>query len=68
MADITRVIAEEGGNILEVFHHRAMLNVPPKGACIDLTLETHGRDHAAAILAALAARGYGVARLDAPEP
>jgi len=49
LADITRVIAEEGGNILEVFHHRAMLNVPPKGACVDLTLETHGRDHAAAI-------------------
>jgi threonine dehydratase len=68
LADITRVIAEEGGNILEVFHHRAMLNVPPKGACVDLTLETHGRDHAAAISAALAQRGYGVTRLDAPEP
>jgi threonine dehydratase len=45
-----------------------MLNVPPKGACIDLTLETHGRDHAAGISAALAKRGYGVTRLDAPEP
>ncbi len=68
LADIAQVIAAEGGNILEVFHHRAMLNVPPKGACIDLTLETHGRDHAAAISEALSKRGYGVTRLDAPQP
>jgi threonine dehydratase len=68
LADITRVIAGEGGNILEVFHHRAMLNVPPKGACIDLTLETHGRDHAAAMIRALADEGFGVERLDTPEP
>jgi threonine dehydratase len=68
LADITRVIAAEGGNILEVFHHRAMLNVPPKGACVDLTLETHGREHAAAIVATLAKGGFGVERLDTPEP
>jgi threonine dehydratase len=68
LADITRVIAAEGGNILEVFHHRAMLTVPPKGACIDLTLETHGREHAGRIVSALATRGYGVQRLDAPQP
>ena len=68
LADITRVIAEQGGNILEVFHHRAMLNVPPKGACVDLTLETHGREHAATIVSTLANSGFGVERLDAPEP
>ena len=53
--------------ILEVFHHRAMLNVPPKGACVDLTLETHGREHAALIVTALADGGFGVERLDTPE-
>ena len=31
-----------GGNILEVLHHRTMLDVPPKGASVDVTVETHG--------------------------
>ena len=54
LGDIAATIGEDGGNILEVFHHRTMLNVPPKGASVDVTFETHGRDHAAEIVAALA--------------
>jgi threonine dehydratase len=68
LAEIARVIAAHGGNVLEVFHHRAMLAVPAKAACIDFTIETHGRGHAAEIMAALADGGYHVARLESPEP
>ena len=66
LAEIARTIGEAGGNILEVFHHRTMLNVPAKGASVDVTTETHGPDHAAEIIAALTARGFGVERLDTP--
>ena len=50
LGDIAATIGEKGGNILEVLHHRTMLSVPPKGASIDVTIETHGaracrRDH-----------------------
>ena len=51
-----------GGNILDVFHRRTMLSVPPKGASVDVTVETHGPDHAAEIIAALTAHGFGVER------
>jgi len=66
LAEITRIIGEIGGNILEVFHHRTMLNVPAKGASVDLTIETHGRSHAAAIVEALTANGFPVERLATP--
>ncbi len=66
LAEIARIIGAAGGNILEVFHHRTMLSVPPKGASVDVTMETHGPDHAAEIIAALTGRGFGVQRLDTP--
>jgi len=68
LADISATIAAQGGNILEVHHHRTMLNVPAKGACLDVTVETHGPGHAAEIGEALAHRGYRCHRLDPPEP
>ncbi|CAN5352207.1 threonine ammonia-lyase [soil metagenome] len=66
LAEITRTIGERGGNIMEVYHHRTMLKVPPKGASVDVTMETHGADHAAEIIAALSGRGFTVERLDPP--
>jgi len=67
LGGITATIGEKGGNILEVLHHRTMLNVPPKGASVDVTIETHGAVHAAEIIAALIDKGYRVARLDPPD-
>jgi threonine dehydratase len=67
LADIAATIGAKGGNILEVLHHRTMLNVPPKGASMDVTIETHGPEHAAEIMAALVAKGYRCDRLDPPE-
>jgi threonine dehydratase len=68
LADIARAIAERGGNVLEVFHHRAMLAVPAKAACIDFTIETHGSEHAADIVATLVGHGFRVDRIESPDP
>src|SRR5256886_9201319 len=43
LGGITATIGEKGGNILEVLHHRTMLTVPPKGASVDVTVETQDR-------------------------
>jgi threonine dehydratase len=68
LADVASVIGGTGGNILEVLHHRTMLKIPPKGASLDVTVETHGPEHAAEIVAALTAHGYFCERLEPPEP
>lgn len=67
LGDVAATIGATGGNILEVLHHRTMLKVPPKGATIDVTIETHGPEHASEIVAALTTKGYKVERLDPPE-
>jgi threonine dehydratase len=68
LAEISRAIGSTGGNILEVSHRRTMLNVPPKGAVVEVTIETHGGEHAAEIVSALSALGFRVERLDPPPP
>lgn len=67
LGDIAATIGACGGNILEVLHHRTLLSVPAKGASVDVTIETHGHDHAAEIVTALEGRGYHVTRMDGPE-
>jgi threonine dehydratase len=54
-----------GANILEVDHRRLFLDVPAKGAKLDVTIETRDLAHAEEIMAALAADGYGPTRLEA---
>ncbi len=52
-----------GANILEVEHRRLLLDVPAKGAKLDVTVETRDAGHAVEIMAALAADGYQPVRL-----
>jgi threonine dehydratase len=52
-----------GANILEVEHRRLFLDVPAKGAKLDVTVETRDAAHAAEIEAALAADGYQPLRI-----
>jgi threonine dehydratase len=54
-----------GANILEVEHKRLLLDVPAKGAKLDVTIETRDAAHAEEILKALAADGYQPAHIDA---
>jgi len=54
-----------GANILEVDHRRLFLDVPAKGAKLDVTIETRNAAHADEIMAAFAADGYMPVRIEA---
>jgi threonine dehydratase len=56
-------LGELGANILEVEHRRLLLDVPAKGAKLDVTVETRDAAHAAEIMSALAAEGYAPIRI-----
>jgi threonine dehydratase len=51
-------LGELGANILEVNHRRLFLDVPAKGAKLDVTFETRDAAHAEEVLSALSADGY----------
>lgn len=53
-----------GANILEVDHKRLFLDVPAKGARLDVTVETRDRAHAEQVIAAFAADGFAPVRID----
>ncbi|MGB6348929.1 MAG: threonine ammonia-lyase [Pseudolabrys sp.] len=57
-------IGELGANILEVDHRRLFLDVPAKGAKLDVTIETRDGAHADEIMAAFAADGYLPVRIE----
>jgi threonine dehydratase len=58
LGQIATRLGEFGANILSVDHHRLFLDVPAKGAKLDVTIETRDAAHAAEIFRALAADGY----------
>ena len=58
-----RRLGEFGANILEVDHRRLFLDVPAKGAKLDVTVETRDAAHAEEIFAAFAADGYQPVRM-----
>ncbi|MGE0034182.1 MAG: threonine ammonia-lyase [Xanthobacteraceae bacterium] len=57
-------LGQLGVNILEVDHRRLFLDVPAKGAKLDITVETRDRTHAEEIMHALAADGYAPVRIE----
>jgi threonine dehydratase len=61
---IATKLGKLGANILEVDHKRLFLDVPAKGARLDVTLETRDRAHVDEIFAALAAEGYLPQRIE----
>jgi threonine dehydratase len=63
LGPIATKLGECGANILSVDHHRLFLDVPAKGAKVDVTVETRDAVHAEEIFRALAAAGYQPARM-----
>jgi threonine dehydratase len=61
---IATKLGELGANILEVDHRRLFLDVPAKGAKLDVTIETRDATHAGDIMSALAAEGYHPERIE----
>ena len=64
LGQIATVLGELGANILEVDHKRLFLDVPAKGARLDVTVETRDGAHAEDIMRALAAGGFAPVRID----
>ncbi len=57
-------IASAGGNIVQADHVREAVQLHVRETGIELAIETRGREHGDAIVAALEAAGYQVRRLD----
>jgi threonine dehydratase len=64
LGHIATRLGELGANILEVDHRRLFLDVPAKGARLDVTVETRDRAHADAILASFEHAGYQPLRIE----
>jgi threonine dehydratase len=65
LGPIASLLGELGANILEVDHRRLFLDVPAKGAKLDVTVEARDRDHANDIMRALDGAGYQPVQLPA---
>ncbi len=63
LGPIASLLGELGANILEVDHRRRFLDVPAKGAKLDVTVEARDRDHTEEIMSALMRAGYQPVRL-----
>jgi threonine dehydratase len=63
LGQIATTLGRLGANILEVDHRRLFLDVPAKGARLDVTVETRDAAHAAEILAVLKAEGFAPVRI-----
>ncbi len=48
---VASIIAEEDGNVIDVGHHRTYSDLPAKVTCMDVTIDTQGREHLDRIIA-----------------
>jgi threonine dehydratase len=64
LGQIATVLGQSGANILAVDHKRLFLDVPAKGARLDITVETRDAAHAEEILRTLDAAGFSPQRIE----
>ncbi|MTI42392.1 threonine dehydratase [Roseibium hamelinense] len=67
LGEIAGIIGGLKGNVVDVAHHRLFLNVPAKGATLDVTFEAFDAQHGTEIVDALRTKGYTVRHLDVTE-
>jgi len=63
LGQIATTLGRLGANILEVDHRRLFLDVPAKGARLDITVEVRDAAHAEEILATFKAEGFAPVRI-----
>jgi threonine dehydratase len=63
---IATTLGQLGANILEVSHRRMFLDVPAKGAELEIMIETRDARHAEEIVESIEAEGFSARVLDAP--
>jgi threonine dehydratase len=64
LARVAAAIAEGGGNVIEIYHHRLFQDVPVTRADLDIVLETRNRAHLAEIVGRIEAAGITVRLLE----
>jgi threonine dehydratase len=62
LAKLLDSVADAGANIVEVSHMREGIGLHVRETGVQLTIETRSREHADAVVTAVAAAGYGVSR------
>ncbi len=67
LGEVATIIGEMQGNIVDVEHHRLFLNVPAKGATLDVSFEAFDRPHGERVVASLRERGFVVRHLEIGE-
>ena len=60
LARLTRILADQDANILDVSHHRVFTSTPAKGARTIFEIETRDRQHLDDVVNAISADGYTV--------
>lgn len=65
LGKIATLLGKHGANILEVSHRRMFLDIPAKGAELEIMIETRDGRHAEEIVAVIEGQGF-VTRVDAP--
>jgi threonine dehydratase len=63
LARITAVIAQAGGNVIDVEHQRAFSRSSVKQADVDFTIETRNAEHVREVIGALGEAGFSPQRL-----
>jgi threonine dehydratase len=66
LGKIATLIGKLGANILEVSHQRMFLDIPAKGAELEVMIETRDAAHAQEIIASIENQGFVTRILDAP--
>ena len=57
---VASIIADQGGNVIDVGHHRTYSDLPAKMTCMDVTIDTQGQEHLNRIIENLQDEGYEV--------
>lgn len=60
LARFTTAIAEQGANVVEIYHNRALSHLSLNEVQVDVTLETRGREHIQELTRALSEKGWQV--------
>ena len=61
LARLTAEVAQQGANIVEIYHNRAFSKAGLNEVAVEVTLETRGRAHIQELMASLALNGWQVA-------
>uniref|UniRef100_UPI0035675A51 threonine ammonia-lyase n=1 Tax=Halomonas sp. TaxID=1486246 RepID=UPI0035675A51 len=58
LAEFTRLLAEQGANVMQIAHQRTFTDLSLRATEVEATLETLGSDHTREVIEALRADGY----------